>query len=122
MMPTGTGVKRLPIPRKDPSAPTVRRVSRKNADDIEIERRVRAHIRREMEERRIGTNEAGRRLNVRPGTLSKILTEQRGFGSGFILRVMRGFTIPAKLLIDEDPPDRFMAPGVPEEPTPPKKR
>lgn len=97
------------------------RVPKKNAEDLEIERRVRAHIRREMVDRGIGVNEAGRRLGVSPGTLSKILSETRGFGSGFILRVQRAFSIPSKMLIEEDPEDaRLLAPGVPGQDRPAK--
>ena len=58
-------------------------VSRKNAEDLEIEARVRGHVRRELAEREITVNEGARRLGLGEGSLSKILTEKRGFGSGF---------------------------------------
>lgn len=88
----------------------------KNAEDQEIEARIRGHIRREMVERGLGVNEAGRKLGLGNGTLSRILSEERGFGSGFILRVQRAWAIPSKLLIEEDPEPRFMACGIPEVP------
>lgn len=115
-MPVGTEVNTLPMPSCVVGRSTVARVPKKNAEDHEIERRVRAHIRREMVEREIGVNEAGRRLGVGEGTLSKILNETRGFGSGFILRVQRAFKIPAKTLLEEDPGDpRLNEPGIPGE-------
>jgi hypothetical protein len=121
LMPTGTDVKSLRVPRARGVDPTIRPVPKKNAEDHEIERRIRAHIRREMVEREIGVNEAGRRLGVKEGTLSRILSESRGFGSGFILRVQRAFKIPAKMLLEEDPTDpALLAPGVPEEPPKPR--
>jgi hypothetical protein len=116
-MPTGTDVNSLRVPRARNAETRLRPVPKKNPEDHEIERRVRAHIRREMVERQIGVNEAGRRLGVKEGTLSRILSESRGFGSGFILRVQRAFKIPAKMLLEEDPADpALLAPGVPGEP------
>ena len=103
------------MPTSDLSLHTVRRVPKKNPEDIELERRVRAHIRREMVDRGLGVNEAGRRMRLGGGTLSRILNEERGFGSGFILRVQRAFNIPAKMLLEEDPVDPALSePGVPE--------
>lgn len=104
------------MPTRTKRPDSVAPVPRKNAEDHEIERRVRAHIRREMVDRGLGVNEAGRRLGLGDGSLSKILNETRGFGSGFILRVQRAFKIPAKMLIEEDPSDpALLAPGVPGE-------
>jgi hypothetical protein len=114
-MPVGTEVNRHLMPTTEEATMSMRRVPKKNAEDHEIERRVRAHIRREMVERGIGVNGAGRRLNVAPGSLSRILNETRGFGPGFILRVQRAFQIPSKMLIEEDPADpKLLEPGVPE--------
>ncbi len=55
----------------------------------------------------------GRTLGLGRGVLSKILNEQRGFGSGFILRVMRGLQIKPHPLVDTDPEGMYMVPGVP---------
>jgi hypothetical protein len=111
------------MPTQRGAGPRVRPVPKKNAEDLEIERRVRAHIRREMIERGIGVNAAGRKLGVAGGTLSKILNETRGFGSGFILRVQRAWAIPSKMLLEEDPQDpALLAPGVPEPPPRPPRR
>jgi transcriptional regulator with XRE-family HTH domain len=93
-------------------------VQRKNSEDLEIERRVRAYIREEMIERGIGVNEMGRRLGLKEGTLSRILSEQRGFGSGFILRTYRALKVKAVNFLESDPPARFMVVGVPDSPTP----
>jgi hypothetical protein len=123
LVPRGIDVNDRAVPSQLRDVPTIRRVSSKNAEDREIERRVRAHIRREMVERGLGVNEAGRRLGLGDGTLSKILNETRGFGSGFILRVQRAFKIPAKMLLEEDPTDpSLLEPGVPGEADRPKRR
>ena len=113
-MPLGTDVNWPAVPRDKSEGVTVDGVKKKNAEDVELESRVRGHIRREMVERHLGVNEAGRRMGLGDGTLSRILNEERGFGSGFILRVQRAFQIPAKLLLEEDPEPRFMAAGVPD--------
>lgn len=122
-MPTGTDVNRPRVTHAGSEDPRIPLVPKKKPEDHEIERRVRAHIRREMVERQIGVNEAGRRLGLGGGTLSKILSETRGFGSGFILLVQRAFKIPAKMLLEEDPTDpALLAPGVPDEPTTVKRQ
>lgn len=91
-------------------------MAKKSREDHEIEERIRGHIRREMVDREIGVNDAGRRLGLAQGTLSRILTGERGFAAGFILRVQRAFHVSAKDLLEEDPEPRFMATGVPPEP------
>lgn len=89
-------------------------MSRKSAEDLEIERRVRGWIRKEMWDRKLGVNATSRRLGVGQGMLSRLLNEQRGFGPGLLLKVRREFGIPAKILLEEDPEPRFLAPGIPE--------
>ncbi len=91
-------------------------VPKKTTEDHEIEARVCGHIRREMVERGLGVNATGRRLGLGGGTLSKILNGERGFKAGFLLRLQRAFRLPAKMLLEEDPPSEFMRPGVPEVP------
>ena len=102
VLPPGSVVKWAALPLDAPGGVSVSGV-KKNAEDVELEARVRAHIRREMVERHLGVNEAARRLGVNGGTLSRILNEERGFGSGFILKVQRAFSLPAKLLLEEAP-------------------
>jgi hypothetical protein len=89
-------------------------MSRKCAEDLEIERRVRGWIRKEMIERKLGVNAANRRLDLGTGVLSRILNEQRGFGPGLLLKVRREFGIPAKILMEEDPEPQFLVAGVPD--------
>lgn len=115
-MPSGIGVNSPAMTREGMEGRSVPSMARKNEEDQELESRIRGHIRREMVERELGVNEMGRRLGLGGGTLSRILNEERGFGSGFVLRVLRKLTIPAKILLEEDPSPRFMAPGVPDVP------
>jgi transcriptional regulator with XRE-family HTH domain len=89
-------------------------MSRKSSEDLEIERRVRGWIRKEMVERGLGVNATSRRLGIGAGMLSRLLNEQRGFGPGLLLKVRREFGVPAKLLLEEDPEPRFMSSGVPD--------
>ena len=114
MMPVGIAVNYPSLPHPAGSGHTIPHVERKSLEDHEIENRIRGHIRRELVERKISLNEGGRRVGVKGGTLSRILSEKRGFKAGFVLKVMRGFTIPSKMLVEEDPPAKFMVPGVPK--------
>lgn len=91
---------------------------KKSAEDHEIENRVRGWIRSEMVERGISVNRANAKIGLAHGTLSRILNEERGFGAGFVLKVQRAFNIPSKLLLEENPPLKYMQTGIPhvEEP------
>lgn len=121
VMPTGTDVNRHPMPRAPMASASIPRVPNKSSDDVEIENRVRGHIRAEMIDRGLGVNAMNEKLGLGRGVLSKILNEERGFKAGFVLRVLRKLTVPAKILLEEDPEDRFMEPGVPD-PRMPKPR
>jgi len=114
VMPHGTSRQGSLMPTHHLGRRSVGAMARKNEEDQELEARVRGHIRREMVERGLGVNEAGRKLGLGDGTLSRILNEERGFGSGFLLRVQRKLTIPSKLLLEEDPERVYMKVGVPD--------
>jgi hypothetical protein len=87
MMPHGIAVKGPLMPPPWAGRLTMPRMAKKSDEDREMEARLRGYVRQEMFQRRISLNEAGRRMGLGAGTLSKILSETRGFGSGFILRV-----------------------------------
>lgn len=82
---------------------------RKTPEDLELEERVRAWLRYEIEERGISQNEMERKLGLGTGTLNKILKGSRGFSPGLILLVIRKVGIRAAQLLQEDPPSHRRA-------------
>jgi len=82
-------------------------VGKKSEEDLEVEARIRAHLRQQMEERHITIAELARRIRTDDGNVNRILKGGRGLGLGIALRICRGLKITASRLLEEDPPARY---------------
>lgn len=80
----------------------------KTPEDLEAERRIRAHLRQQMAERRITQTELARRIGRDDGDITRLLSGERGIRSlGLVLRICRVLKISATRLLEEDPPREF---------------
>lgn len=112
-MPSGMRVKRHGMPTGTKGSSTVPAVGRKSPEDRQMEERIRAHIRRRMEELRVGVTEAAAMVGCDQGNLSKILTGSRGIGVGLAARIFTGLKIDPLAMFLRDPELRFFEPYVP---------
>lgn len=87
-------------------------------EDREAMRRIRAHFRQQMEERGLSQNLLAAHCGISSGTISKIMTSDRGTKVGIVLKLLLGLGISATRLLEENPPDRFFE----DEPVPPPLR
>lgn len=71
--------------------------------DVQVMERVRAYLRRYMRTEPVGMNAMEKRLEVKTGYLSRVLSRERGFGPGFILRVLKALPIEAGPLLKDHP-------------------
>jgi hypothetical protein len=88
-------------------------VPRKSAPELEVEKRIAAHVRRYMVQRRIGLSKLARRLEMHKGTVSKILWLDRGIDAYFVWAVHVRLHISADVLLEDDPDQEFFRPGPP---------
>ena len=77
---------------------------RRTEDDLQVEARIRAHLKQRMSRRGIGNNEAARLLDYDPGYLSRFLNGHRGVSAVFVYRVCRVFGIDPDILLNVDLP------------------
>lgn len=103
---TAESVKRQTAPH-----PTKRRQAlgvAKTSEDLEAERRIRGHLRQQMQERGITQTELARRIGRDDGDITRLLSGERGIRSlGLVLRICRTLQITATRLLEEDPPEEF---------------
>jgi transcriptional regulator with XRE-family HTH domain len=83
------------------------RMAGKSEDDVSAMRRIRAHFRQQMAERGLSQNELGSRCGLSSGTISKIMTADRGVKVGIVLKLLRGLGISGTRLLEENPPEQF---------------
>ncbi len=87
---------------------SVARVGQKSADDLEIEARIRAHLRQQMKERGITQTELARRIGADDGNIKRILSGERGIKSlGQVKRICSALKLTPTRLFEEDPPKKF---------------
>lgn len=79
----------------------------KSSEDLEVEARIRGHIRQQMKERGINQAELARRIGTTEATASRILSGHRGIGVGMALKIARGLHITPSRLLEEDAPAEF---------------
>jgi plasmid maintenance system antidote protein VapI len=82
-------------------------MGKKSAEDLEVEARIRAHLRQQMLERRINIAELARRIRTNDGNVNRILQGGRGLGLGIAIRICRGLQITPTRLLEEDPPKKY---------------
>ncbi len=75
----------------------------KNPWELEIQRRVKAHVEAQMLRRGINKAEVARRIGVSQSNLGRMLSGQRGMSAGVVLGVSRKFGIDGHVLLNEDP-------------------
>jgi transcriptional regulator with XRE-family HTH domain len=86
----------------------VARVPRKSVDDLALEKRIRAHLRQQMEDRAITPTELARRIGADDGNITRILSGERGIKSlGQVWRICDGLKITPTRLLTEDPPSKY---------------
>lgn len=83
----------------------------KSPEDLEVEARIRAHLKQQMAERQIHQTELAHRIGCDDGNITRILKGERGFGLGQALRISRALKITPTRLLEEDPPDQYFLPG-----------
>lgn len=82
-------------------------VKRRTEEDLRVERRIRAHLRQQMESREIDMTELAKRIGYDNGAMSRVLRGERGIGLGLVLRIVNGLHITASRLLEEDPAAEF---------------
>ncbi len=75
--------------------------------DRDAMRRIRAHIRAVMDDTGATQNEVGARCGMSSGTLSKIMTNDRGIKVGMVLKLALGLGITSTKLLEENPDPKF---------------
>jgi transcriptional regulator with XRE-family HTH domain len=76
--------------------------------DKDAMRRIRAHIRERMADGGgISQNEIAKRCLMTSGTLSKIMTEDRGVKVGMVLKLLIGLGVSGTKLLEENPDPKF---------------
>ncbi len=86
--------------------------SRKTPTDLEVEERIRAHVRCGMADHGISRAELARRAHAHPSEISRLLSSaRRSIRPGFLLRISIALQITPTRLLEEDPPRWFFEPG-----------
>lgn len=82
-------------------------MSRKSEGDLQIEERIRAHVREEMHDREITKAELARLADINDGHLGRILDGERGIGFVVLLKLCRGLKISPTRMLESNPPRKY---------------
>lgn len=85
-----------------------------DADEIELQERLRAYVRQDMSRRQAGVTEEAGLIGIAQGSLTRILNGTRGAKVGVFAKVRRLLKIDWIRLLEDSPPKRFYVQGSEE--------
>lgn len=81
--------------------------SLRKTEEIEVDARVRAHLRHQMDVRRINEAELARRLKTSQAVISRFMNQKAALRIWLAVRICKGLGFTMTHLLEEDPPAKY---------------